>query len=67
VQSDGTPILDCFGDGSALRTALWQGKVGDMTPPCVTSLAFPHRPEATAGAFDSSRRVLFRSQSGSVR
>ena len=40
---------------------------GGPDPPCVTSLASPHRPEASVGASDSPRRVLFRSQSGNIR
>jgi len=32
------------------------GKVADLTPQKTSSLASPHRPEASDGAFDAPRR-----------
>ena len=46
---------------SGLGVGCLRGKGADLTPPKFSSLTSPHRPEASAGAFDSSRRVLFRS------
>ena len=33
-----------------------QGKGTDLTPPCVTSLASPHRPKASDGSLEPRRR-----------
>ena len=33
-----------------------QGKGADLTPPCVTSLATPHRPKASDGSLEPRRR-----------
>jgi hypothetical protein len=34
----------------------FQGKGADLTPPCVTSLASPHRPKASDGSLEPRRR-----------
>ena len=34
----------------------WSGKGVGLTPPCVTSLASPHRPKASADALEPRRR-----------
>ena len=36
--------------------AMLKGKGADLTPPCVSSLASPHRPKASAGALEPRRR-----------
>ena len=36
--------------------AMLRGKGADLTPPCVSSLASPHRPNASAGALEPLRR-----------
>ena len=38
------------------HSLLWGGKGADLTPPCVTSLASPHRPKASDGSLEPRRR-----------
>ena len=44
-----------IGDGG-WRNAWAGGKGADLTPPCVSSLASPHRPKASAGVLEPRRR-----------